>query len=57
MAIITTPKLKPIPEGATKDVRDKMHKDYVAELIRLNPGHFHADGRRKDVFARIKGLL
>lgn len=57
MAIVVTPRLKPIPEGATKDDRERMHKNYIAELARLNPGHFHANGTRKSVFWRLNGFL
>lgn len=57
MAIVVIPRLKPIQEGATKDELEKMHKDYVSELARLNSGHFYANGARKGVFCRLKGLL
>jgi hypothetical protein len=57
MAIITIPKLKPIPDGATRDDRERLHKDYVAELVRLNPGHLHADGTLKIVLKRIVNLF
>lgn len=41
------PKMKEIPEGATKADRIRMYDEYMAELRRLNPKHYNADGSLK----------
>jgi hypothetical protein len=41
------PPMKPIPEGATKEDRARMHEDYKKEFRRLNPGHYNKDGNVK----------
>ncbi len=47
----------PIPEGATEEDRRRMFNEYKAELVRLNPGHFNADGTQKTLWQAIKYLF
>ena len=51
------PPMRPIPEGATKEDRHRMFDEYKAELIKLNPSHFNADGSQKTVMQWLKGLF
>ena len=43
MSIIIPPK-KPVPEGATQELRQKMYQEYCEELRLWNPFYFHSDG-------------
>lgn len=49
MSVIIPP-MKPIPEGATREDRVRMYDEHVAELRRLNPQHFNADGSLKPMW-------
>jgi hypothetical protein len=41
------PPIQRVPEGASDAVRQEMHRAYVAELVKYNPGHFLPPGVRK----------
>jgi len=57
MARVYTPPLKPIPDGATKEDRQRMFDEHKADLIRLNPNHFNADGTQKTMWQWLKRLF
>lgn len=57
MAHLDIPKLKPIPEGATREDRERMYQEHIAEIKRRNPRHFNADGTRRSVWDIIEGLF
>lgn len=54
MSIAIIPKMKKIPEGATKEDRQRMFQEYRAELIKYNPSHFNPDGSVKSFWQLIR---
>ena len=57
MATVYIPKMKPVPDGASDEDRQRMFDEYKADLARLNPGLFNADGTQKTLWQRLKGLF
>jgi|APLak6261664116_1056043.scaffolds.fasta_scaffold52655_2 hypothetical protein len=57
MAFLYIPPLKPVPENATQEDRQKMYEEYCAELIKCNPRNFNNDGGIKSFFSRLMANL
>ena len=47
MAYIYLPKLKKVPEGATKEERLRMFEECKKELVSCNPNYFNENGTQK----------
>ena len=56
MANVIFPKLKPVPQGSTKDDRKRMFDEYRAEMVMLNPSHFNTDGTYKSLWQWLKAI-
>jgi len=49
--------MKPIPEGATLEDRERLFKEYRIELARLNPHMYNPDGSMKTTLQWLKGMF
>lgn len=54
---VTIPPLKNLTDGATMEDRHKMHKEYIDDLMRANPGRFNEDGTLKTTWQALKDLF
>jgi hypothetical protein len=57
MPRVILPEMTRVPEGASREVRDRMYEEYKAELMALNPGHFNSDGSLKGPWQMFKDLF
>lgn len=57
MAILRIPPMKKIPEGATLEDRERMYDEHIAELKRLNPKRYNADGSLKSIKIPVAGIV
>lgn len=54
--ILIIPEMKRVPEGASMATRRAMYDDYCAQLRRLNPHCYNADGSIKTWWQALIGL-
>ena len=47
---------KKVPKGASKEDRERMHKDWLAEFKQVNPGVFHSNGEKRSILNRFFGV-